>query len=131
MILVDTSVWVEHFRLTGSPEALWLASAARQRVELGVNGLILTEILQGISSDREYRWMETQFRDIPYLAVPRQAYVLAAEISRLARRRGKTIHSSVDCMIAACAIVHDVPLLQKDSDYQTIIEVSNLKLVAV
>jgi predicted nucleic acid-binding protein len=51
----------------------------------------------------------------------------AAEIHRAVRRTGRTIRSSVDCLIAAIALRHDVELLHKDVDFEVIAEVTELK----
>ena len=47
-------------------------------------------------------------------------YLEAANIYRSLRKRGLTIRSPVDCLIAALAIKHKVSLLHKDSDFALI-----------
>ena len=47
-------------------------------------------------------------------------YLAAANIHRSLRKRGLTIRSPVDCLIAALAIKHKVALLHKDSDFVAI-----------
>ncbi|MBM7517845.1 hypothetical protein [Nocardioides nitrophenolicus] len=51
----------------------------------------------------------------------------AATIHRAARRQGRTVRNSVDCLIAAIAIRHDVPLLHRTADFVVIGEVSDLR----
>ena len=131
MILVDTSVWVEHFRGTEAAEALWLADALAADEELCICGLVLTEILQGISSQRQHRVTSSFLESLVYLPAERETHVLAAELYRTARKKGRTIRNTVDCIIAACAIAHDVPLLQRDRDFVTIADLSALQLVRV
>ena len=36
---------------------------------------------------------------------------------RSARRVGLTVRSSVDCLVAACALRHDLEVLHRDRDY--------------
>jgi hypothetical protein len=129
MILVDTSVWIDYFRGAPSPEAGRLAQSIRDEEDLCLCGLVLTEILQGIPSPEEYRRVRRCLSALLYLPTPRRAHILAADIYRAAARAGKVIRNSVDCIIAACAIVHDVPLLQKDKDFLVIAGVSRLRLV--
>lgn len=50
---------------------------------------------------------------------------------RTGRRRGLTIRSSVDCLIAVCALRHDMPVLHSDRDCELLAEVSPLKAIAV
>ncbi len=128
MILVDTSVWVDFFRGAGSPEADRLARAVDDE-DVCLCGLILTEVLQGIRSGREHRRVRRLLDALIYLPMERRDYVLAADLYRAARAKGKRIRNTVDCIIAACAISHNVPLLQKDKDFLALATVSKLKLV--
>ncbi|HZF12811.1 MAG TPA: PIN domain-containing protein [Thermoanaerobaculia bacterium] len=41
----------------------------------------------------------------------------AAQLYRVARRNGLTIRSSVDCLIAACALRHGLTVLHHDRDF--------------
>jgi predicted nucleic acid-binding protein len=46
---------------------------------------------------------------------------------RAARRRGITARSSVDCLIAACALRHDLEILHRDRDFAMLARVSGLR----
>ncbi len=131
MTLVDTSVWIDHLRGEASPEAERLASALEDNEDICICGLIWTEILQGIRSDRQYRQVKRLLGNLIYLPLDRAGHTLAADIHRRARRDGKTIRNTADCLVAACALTHGVPLLQKDRDFDTIAAVSALKLAPV
>jgi len=130
-MLVDSSVWVDYFRGGPSPEADYLDAAIAADADLCLCGVVLTEVLQGIGPPRVYRKVRGQLDALLYLPTPREAYALAADIYRAARAQGRTIRNTVDCIIAACAIVHDVPLLQRDRDFVTIASVSKLQLTGV
>jgi len=54
-------------------------------------------------------------------------FLRSAEIYRTLRKRGKTIRSLADCLIAACVIEESASLLENDADFHTIAEVSLLK----
>ena len=129
MILVDTSVWVEGLRRGDSPEANWIRAAVRDKQTLCICGVIVTEVLQGVRHARDYAETKAQMEHLVYLLTPREAYILAADIYRAARARGRTIRNTVDCIIAACAIVNDVPLAQRDRDFHIIADLSDLRLV--
>jgi predicted nucleic acid-binding protein len=51
----------------------------------------------------------------------------AIKLFRQARRAGVTIRSSVDCLIAACAIRHDLEVLHRDRDFAALASVSELR----
>ena len=129
MILADTSVWIDFFRNVPSPEADRLGKALDGGEDVCLCGPVLTEILQGLSSDRAVREVKQTLSTLIYLPISREAFESAAALYRKARAHGKTVRNSIDCVIAACAIAHHVPLLQKDRDYLTISEYSTLRLV--
>jgi len=51
----------------------------------------------------------------------------AAQLYRLARRQGITVRSSVDCLIAATALRHDLAVLHHDRDFPLLARVSPLR----
>lgn len=129
MILVDTGVWIDYFKGRKYEEVQYLATAIEHDEDICLSGIIYTEILQGIASEKEYQLVKSHLDSLVFLSVPKESYELAANIYRRARQNGYTIRNTVDCLIAACAIFHQVPLLQNDKDYQTIKRFSKLQLV--
>ncbi|MCE9581620.1 MAG: PIN domain-containing protein [Planctomycetes bacterium] len=52
----------------------------------------------------------------------------AADAPRVpARRQGVTVRSSVDCLIAACALRHQLTVLHRDRDFHRLAKVSPLR----
>jgi hypothetical protein len=58
-----------------------------------------------------------------------ETYVQAAKLYRAGRKRGVTIRSLVDCLIAAIAMEHGAVILHKDRDYERISEYAPLKSI--
>ena len=56
------------------------------------------------------------------------SYIGAAKIFFNLRRKGMSVRSSVDCLIAQTAIEHGLHLLHNDSDFNRIAKVSALKI---
>jgi hypothetical protein len=54
-------------------------------------------------------------------------YLEAVSLFRAARRQGVTVRSSVDCLIASCALRHDLEVLHVDRDFKALSKVSALK----
>jgi hypothetical protein len=50
----------------------------------------------------------------------------AVTLDRAGRRTGLTIRSSVDCLIAACALRHGLTMLHHDRDFDVLARVSAL-----
>ena len=53
--------------------------------------------------------------------------VEAVGLYRAARRQGLTVRSSVDCLLAACALRHDLEILHHDRDFPVLARVSSLR----
>jgi predicted nucleic acid-binding protein len=131
VILVDTTVWVDLFAGRSTPHAGRLEQSLATGEDVCTCGVILTEVLQGIRADEEYRRTLARFDALLYLPMDRQLFIRAAELYRRLRHRGITIRKPVDCMIAAVAIRHDVMLLHNDRDFDPIEKHCGLKVVKV
>ncbi len=131
MILVDTTVWVDLFAGRSTPHAERLEQSLATGEDVCTCGVILTEVLQGIRADEEYRRTLARFDALLYLPMDRQLFIRAADLYRRLRHRGVTIRKPVDCMIAAVAICHDVMLLHTDRDFDPIEKHCGLKVVKV
>tara|TARA_Y100000031_G_scaffold147318_1_gene182195 strand:+ start:522 stop:917 length:396 start_codon:yes stop_codon:yes gene_type:complete len=126
MVLVDTSVWIDFFRGTKSPQADHLAALFNNEEDVCISGIIVTEILQGIRPDKEYKRVKKLLVELVYLPTLRETYVLAADLFRTAQTKGFTIRKTMDCLIAACAIYHKIPFLHKDADFDKLKQCSEL-----
>jgi predicted nucleic acid-binding protein len=51
----------------------------------------------------------------------------AVDLYRTARRNGLTVRSSVDCVIAACALRNNLTVLHRDRDFTSLAKISGLK----
>jgi hypothetical protein len=120
ILLVDTSVWIDYFRGRSVSHVAALERALHAGDDVCACGLILTEVLQGIRSDVDYRKTATYFRSLVFLPMTYSTFVRAAQIYRALRRNGVTVRRPIDCLIAATAIEHDVLLLHNDRDFNPI-----------
>ena len=120
MVLVDTTVWIDFFSAHLNPHVKTLENLIVDREDICVCGVILTEVLQGIRDDSEFKRTKNLFANLIFLPMPYSVYLCSAEIYRTLRRKGITIRKSVDCMIAAVAIEHRIPLLHNDKDFAPI-----------
>jgi predicted nucleic acid-binding protein len=119
-LLVDSTVWIDFFRGKETIQTEKLAACIRNRDDVCLCGFILTEVLQGIRDEKEYVAVKQHFDNLVYLESDRSTFELGAGIYRELRRKGNTIRNSMDCLIAAVVIQHDVSLLENDRDYQFI-----------
>ena len=131
MTLVDTSVWIDFFSGRDRPHVARLEQSILDNENLALCGIILTEILQGISDDATHRRVKRHLSPLVMLPMPDSVFVRTADIYRKLRKTGITIRKSNDCIIAATAIEHRCQLLHNDRDFTHIEEHSGLKVVTV
>ncbi len=129
MSLVDSSVWIDFFAARSTPEVAELKRLLNDGDTIHICGVILTEVLQGIREDQDYRRTLARFGDLEFVPMRRQTFLAAANMYRSLRRRGITVCKSVDCMIAATAIEHRLPLLHNDRDFDPMETYCGLKVV--
>ncbi len=125
MVLVDTSVWIEVFR---RPSTLGLEDVVAFD-EIVTCLPVVQEVLQGFDDERAYRVAREAMLALPIVESPMAAVVFeqAAMLYRQARRAGCTIRSGVDCLIAACAIRHDLEVLHHDRDFTALAAIGPLR----
>ena len=125
MILVDTSIWIETFRRKNPLDLEALVPFDDVVTCLPV----VQEVLQGFREESAFRAAKTAMLAMPLVEAPiGEALMLeAVALYRSARRRGLTIRSSVDCLIAACALRHDLEVLHRDRDFPALARISDLR----
>lgn len=124
MVLVDTSVWTCVFR---AREPLDL-EAALDFDDVVTCLPVIQEVLQGFRVEWAFRRAREAMFALPVVESPlgEGVFLEAAQLYRSARRAGVTVRSSVDCLIAACAVRHDLEILHRDRDYAALAEISAL-----
>lgn len=117
MIVVDSSVWIDYFRDTATIEVERLdALLGRELVAIG--DLMLAEVLQGFSSERDFTPARRLLTSLEVIDIAGQNIAIkAAQNFRTLRARGVTIRKPIDTLIATRCIEDDYPLLYSDRDF--------------
>ena len=125
MFLVDTSVWIEFFRPSGSI-ALFETEVELEEVVTCLP--VVQEVLQGFDEQRAFSIAREAMLALPIVETPLswEVYERAVDLYRSARRAGVTVRSGVDCLIAACAIRNDLTVLHHDRDFDNLARVAPL-----
>jgi predicted nucleic acid-binding protein len=125
VVLVDTSVWIELFR-RGSGLDL---EAVVDLDEIVTCLPVVQEVLQGFDEPRAFEVARDSLLAFPVVESPLAAGVFdrAIDLYRVARRAGVTVRSSVDCLIAACALRNSLTVLHADRDFSNLARVSTLR----
>jgi len=129
LVLVDTSVWINFFKGYETTSSIFLRNNL-SNIVIATCPVIIQEVLQGIASDKDFRYINSYFDTSTKLI--ENSYQLAYEAAALyrgLRKKGVTIRKPNDCLIAVYAIRNDIALLQDDKDFQLIAQHSKLKLI--
>lgn len=118
MVIADSSVWIEYFRSGVSPVQGVLRNLLEQD-EVAMTGVILSEVLGGVRSDREYRLLAGLMGRLPYIEATRETWMNCGNTVRQLRTEGITVHIA-DVLIAALAIEGGHEVYTKDSDFDRI-----------
>ncbi len=129
MVLVDTTVWIDFFAGRSLAVVAELERLLAEGEDICTCGIVLTEVLQGIRDETQYRKTLKHFERFLFLPMQRATFIAAADLYRSLRRRGITIRQAADCLIAAVSLQHDVPLLHRDRDFDPLERHCGLKVV--
>ena len=117
MIVVDSSVWIAHFRNNECAEVEKLRNI-RDPKDILVGDIILLELLQGARDERHATAIEQnllRFETRPVLN--RNIAVQAARNYRKLREKGVTIRKTADLFIGTFCIEGGHALLHRDRDF--------------
>lgn len=117
MVVVDTTVWIDYFADRSTKQVQWLDRELTSR-RLGLTDLMVCEILQGVSSDRQ---ATTVLANLKRFAVLESGGVEVASAAaahyRTLRAHGITVRKTIDCLIATVCIRGGHELLHNDRDF--------------
>jgi predicted nucleic acid-binding protein len=122
MYLVDTSVWVSYLREGPAGPLAELEVLLDNPLACGLSDQILMEILQGARDERAFRKLSRYFggQRLYRFDDPTHSHTEAARLYLRCRRRGITVRSAMDCLVAQCALEHNLTLLHRDRDFDHI-----------
>jgi predicted nucleic acid-binding protein len=122
LILVDSSVWIDYFRGAATPEADRL-DALLGTEPVAIGDLILTEVLQGFASERQFAQALAMLRSLEPITIGGQDIAeQAARNFRTLRAKGVTVRKTIDTLIATRCIEDGLPLLYSDRDFDPFVE---------
>lgn len=121
-VLVDTSAWADFLNGYPSPAAEALAELLAGEEDVCTCGIVVSEVFQGLRRDRSRQAIRRFFQELRFLEPSGiDLYHRAADIYRFLRRRGHTVRSTIDCVIAAIADENGCHVLARDRDMDAIL----------
>ena len=129
MIVVDSSVWIDHFNGAATRETEILDTLLGVE-PIVIGGLILAEVLQGFRNDRDFRRARAALDTLIFEPMTGRDIALAsARNFRALRARGITVRKTIDMLIATFCMEKGHLLLHSDRDFAPITEHLGLETV--
>ena len=117
MILVDSSVWIDYFRGTATPQTDRLDRLLGEE-PVAVGDLILTEVLQGFTTDRAFNDARKLLTALDVVLLGGEDVAIRAAVNfRALRELGITVRKTIDAVIATRCILSGYILLHSDRDF--------------
>ena len=131
MVLVDTSVWIDYINGNNTEQVIYLDGLLNNPLAVGLTELIYLEVLQGAKNQKAFDQFSQYFsgQKFYHFDDPLKSHTAAAQLYFDCRKKGITVRSTIDCLIAQCAIEYELILLHNDKDFIQIARVAkDLKL---
>ena len=129
MIVVDSSVWIDHFNGATTRETEILDTLLGVE-PIVIGGIILAEVLQGFRNDWDFRRARAALDTLIFEPMTGRDIALAsARNFRALRARGVTVRKTIDMLIATFCMERGHLLLHSDRDFDPIAEHLGLETV--
>lgn len=120
MLMIETSVWIKLFRENNDGYYKQTLIEAINGRDYYLSRFTQTELLQGARDEKEWTKLHNYLATSDYVDPSIDSWSNAARIYYDLRRKGITVRNTIDCLIAASAIEHDLVLLHNDRDFEAI-----------
>jgi hypothetical protein len=129
LILVDSSVWIDYFKGTVTVQTEELDALLGQE-PLAIGDLILTEVLQGFSDERDFNKARIMLTSLMVVELGGEEIAIqAAKNFRALRKLGVTVRKTIDTVIATRCIKSGYVLLHNDRDFEPFVKHLGLRVV--
>lgn len=125
MHLVDTSVWIEFLRPSGSPQIQLELSPLIRSGNVAVTEWVILELMTGLRSNERAAGLLDRFAPIHRLSLPEDGWSKAWNLAALLRKKGIS-PSAADCLIFTAARFHGATLIHCDKDFELIAKHASL-----
>ena len=124
MILVDSSVLIDHFRGALNPQTQqlkrWL-SGQDGPPDIGVADLVVFEVVRGFSTAKAQAQVRDLLLAMEVVEIGGLENALdAATLYQRLRQSGRTVRSPIDVLLASYCMTHGHTLLHRDADFESL-----------
>jgi predicted nucleic acid-binding protein len=135
MIIIDSNIWIDFFKNIENKETKELSYLLKNKIEVGANSLIVIEVIQSLTDDKEYQQIKHILNTFKIYKISDDIVMNAGDIFRACQKgnkekniSGKTLKTT-DCIIAAQCIKDNVSIFSRDQHFKMIADIiSDLKI---
>lgn len=127
VVLADTSAWIETFKIKGNRGIIDRMEILIKEGKLVTVGIVIFEILKGVSSTKEYEMLEEKLRYFKCLEFKDEYWRKSSLLAYKLYRSGFKI-SSNDIFISIVAIESQCDIIHFDKHFDIIARYSPLKI---
>jgi len=128
MYLVDTSVIIDFLKGKETKQSLKLEKIIVNKIPFGIAVFTYQEVLQGAKNEKEYEQLNAYFSTQKIYYPTHNTFESSAHLFFSCRRKGITIRSTIDTLIATTAMENGLILLCSDRDFDNMTKVVNLEI---
>jgi len=129
MVVVDSSVWISFFNGHDTWQTRLLDELLAE-IPIIMGDIILTEVLQGFQSDRDFKSAENYLSVLPFRLIGGfDLAIQSAKNYRLLRKKGGTVRKTIDVIIGTFCIMENLILLHDDHDFDPMADFLSLQVL--
>lgn len=126
MILIDSSCWVEFYRVGGDADTQHAVAEAVASGGVATCGIVRVEVCSHVVKKADVELLQKDFSSLVYFDIGEDEYHQAILLGRALRSHGFSAPAT-DLIIAAVAIRNEALLLHRDRHFESIARHSELK----
>jgi len=115
-IIIDTSIWIEYFK--NNQDYVPFIEDNLNLENILITGLIISELLHGVKSKREYKLLSDSISAIPYAECIYEDWITTGKMLYNLKKKGISVPLT-DVLISAIAIRHDASVLTLDKHFKS------------
>ena len=120
-VLIDTSAWIEAFRIQGTIKIRERVRSLLLEGQACWNELILAELWNGAQGIAEKKMIRELENDILVLSINTEVWQLTNQLAEGARNQGKTVPTT-DTIIFACSRYYKADLFHNDRHFDLLMQ---------
>lgn len=124
-IIIDTSVWIEYFK--NNKDYVPFIEDNLNLENILISGLIISELLHGVKSEKEYKLLSESISAVPYAECIYEDWIATGEMLYNLKKKGISVPLT-DVLISAIAIRYNASVLTLDKHFKSI---ARIKLIAL